>query len=196
MAAMPKLLAKEDGIFFARWLRSPLRTASVMPSGAALARLMAREVDPSRPGAVLELGGGTGVITAAILARGLEPSRLFVIERDPVFHRLLTRRFPGVTIMRDDAENLKSRLEARGVERLAAVVSGLPMLAITRLQQKAILQQCFALLERTGSVIQFTYGPDSPISRRRLADWGLTVEPVGRAWLNLPPATVWRFKRR
>jgi phosphatidylethanolamine/phosphatidyl-N-methylethanolamine N-methyltransferase len=192
---MNRLLAKEDGIFFARWLRDPLRMASVTPSGAALARLMARQVDPHLADPVLELGAGTGAITAAILTRGVAAERLVIIERDKVFHGLLTRRFPGAMVMRDDAQNLKARLSESGVRRLATVVSGLPLLAMSKAQQRTVLEQAFTLLGETGIFIQFTYGPDSPIPRRRLADWGLRAEFAGRAWLNLPPATVWRFCR-
>ncbi len=192
---MARLLAKEDGIFFARWLRDPLRMASVTPSGAALARLMARQVDPGREAPVLELGAGTGAITAAILARGVPPERLVIIERDKVFHAMLTTRFPGAIVLRADAQKLREGLAQNGVTRLAAVVSGLPLLAMTKRQQRSVLDQAFALLEEGGVFVQFTYGPDSPISRRRLADWGLACEFAGRAWLNLPPASVWRFKR-
>jgi len=192
---MAKLLAKDDGIFFRRWLRNPLRTASVTPSGAALARLMARQVDPAQPGPVLELGPGTGAITAAILARGVPPERLVAIERDEVFHHLLLRRFPGITLIQGEAENLRAELAVLGIDRLSAVVSGLPMLSMTKRQQHRILEQAFSLLGEGGGFVQFTYGPDSPLPRRRLAGWGLGVDPAGRAWLNLPPATVWRFRR-
>src|ERR1700755_1948219 len=77
-----KLLTKTDGVFVARWLRHPLSTASVVPSGARLSKLMARQVDLARPGVVVELGGGTGSITEAILAVGVAPENLVVFERD------------------------------------------------------------------------------------------------------------------
>jgi phosphatidylethanolamine/phosphatidyl-N-methylethanolamine N-methyltransferase len=195
MVTMAKLLAKEDGIFFARWLRDPLRLASVTPSGAALAKLMARQIDPARPDPVLELGAGTGALTTAILARGVLPERLVIIERDKVFHRMLQRRFPESLVLREDAAEMTAPLAAAGIERIASVVSGLPLLAMSRTQQQSVLTQAFSILAPDGVFVQFTYGPDSPIPRRRLAEWGLRCEFAGRAWLNLPPATVWRFKR-
>src|SRR5208282_5048582 len=118
---MARLLDKTDGIFFARWLRNPRTTASIVPSGAALVRLMARQIDPRRPGIVVELGAGTGVITAALLAAGLPAERLIVIERDEVLHRLLQKRFPELLVIRDDAANLRAQLRERGIERVAAV---------------------------------------------------------------------------
>jgi len=193
---MAKLLDRTDGIFFSRWLRSPLKTASIVPSGAALGRLMAREIDPRRPGIVVELGAGTGPITLALLATGLPPERLVVVEKDGVLHRFLEERFPGLLILRDDAANLDKRLAERGIARVAAVVSSLPFLVLGEGQQRAILAAAHALLDEDGAFIQYTYGPKTPVRRELLEAWGWTATRVGIAWLNVPPAVVWRFKKR
>ncbi len=193
---MARLLDKTDGIFFARWLRNPLKTASIVPSGAALARLMARQIDPQRPGMVVELGGGTGAITAALLATGLPAERLMVVERDGVLYRLLQKRFPNLAIVRCDAASLGQALRERGIERLAAVVSSLPFLAMGERQQAAVLAESRALLDDSGAFIQYTYGPKSPVRREKLAEWGWRAMRVGTAWLNVPPAVVWRFTKR
>jgi phosphatidylethanolamine/phosphatidyl-N-methylethanolamine N-methyltransferase len=193
---MAKLLDKTDGVFFARWLRNPRSTASIVPSGAALARLMARQIDPRRPGIVVELGAGTGAITVALLGTGLAPERLIVVERDGVLHRLLQKRFPNLLILRDDAANLGARLADRGIDRVAAVVSSLPFLAMGERQQRTVLAEAHALLDDTGAFIQYTYGPKSPVRREMLEQWGWMATRVGTAWLNVPPAVVWRFTKR
>jgi phosphatidylethanolamine/phosphatidyl-N-methylethanolamine N-methyltransferase len=193
---LPRLLDKADGIFFGRWLRHPLVTASVVPSGAALARLMAHQVDRSRLGVVVELGAGTGPITAALLESGVPPERLVVVERDHIFHRHLSERFPEVLLIRDDAANLGARLTERGIDGVTHVISSLPMLAMGERQQRAVLDQAAGLIDGSGVFIQYTYGPKSPVHRRNLTEWGWHAVPVGTAWLNLPPATVWRFTKR
>src|SRR6478609_9154425 len=65
----------DDEVRFIRsWIEKPLTTGAVTPSGRALARTMASYIDPSRPGPVIELGPGTGPVTEALLAQGIERS--------------------------------------------------------------------------------------------------------------------------
>lgn len=193
---MARLLNKADGIFLSRWLRDPLGTAAVVPSGADLAKLVARQVAPSRPGMVVELGGGTGVITEALLAAGVPPNQLIVIERDEVLYRLLRARLPRVALIRDDAVNLRARLAEHGITAASAVVSSLPFLSMSERQRRAVLEQARALLDEDGRFVQFTYGPNCPVPRRKLEEWGWQARAMGTAWMNLPPATVWRFTKR
>ena len=51
----------DEGRFLRSWLEDPLRVGAVSPSGRALARMMARYVDPQAPGPVIELGPGNGL---------------------------------------------------------------------------------------------------------------------------------------
>jgi len=193
---MAKLLDRTDGVFFARWLRNPLKTGSIVPSGVALGRLMASQIDPHGSGIVVEIGAGTGAITLALLAAGVAPERLIVVERDGVLHRLLERRFPALAVLRADAATMRHELAARGIRRAAAVVSSLPFLAMGERQQKAVLADAGALLDDDGSFIQYTYGPKSPVRREMLEEWGWRATRVGTVWLNVPPAVVWRFSKR
>lgn len=191
-----KLIGKTYGIFFTRWLNDPLRTASVVPSGAALARLMARQVDPKRPGMVIELGAGTGAITTALLAAGVPAERLVLVERDPVLCRLLHERFPKLALIGDDALHLRARLAERGFQAAAIVLSSLPVVSMPKRQQRAIYDQVRELLDDEGAFIQYSYSPVCPVTKKTLDAWGWRAKAVGRAWLNLPPATVWRFTKK
>ena len=56
------------GLILGLWLRSPFEIGAVAASSGPLARAMARQVNPSRPGLVVELGGGIAAITEALLA--------------------------------------------------------------------------------------------------------------------------------
>src|ERR1700682_2858314 len=78
VAKKPKLRLDDEVRFLSTWLQSPLKTGALSPSGAALPKARAAEIDPSVPGPVVELGPGTGPVTEAILARGIMPQRLFV----------------------------------------------------------------------------------------------------------------------
>ena len=69
--------------FLCNWMGRPLTTGAVSPSGKALTKLMASFVDPADPRPVVELGPGTGVVTKALLDRGVAPERLLFFSDNP-----------------------------------------------------------------------------------------------------------------
>ena len=192
---MRRMFDDEGILFFSRWISSPLNIGAVFPSGDALAHLMAAQVDLDRPGIVVELGGGTGAITAALLEVGVAPERLVVIDQDERLYRSLAARFPDVTVFLGDAARRLSRFRLGRADPVGTVVSSLPLLSMSRQRQRAILDQAFACMAGDGTFIQFTYGPGHPVPAGRLARWGYRGRSAGTAWLNLPPATVWRITR-
>jgi phosphatidylethanolamine/phosphatidyl-N-methylethanolamine N-methyltransferase len=102
-----KIARIDDEVRFIRsWLERPLATGAVMPSGKPLARAMAHCVDPNPPGPVIELGPGTGAVTAALVERGIKPSRMVLVEFNPTFCRLLRTRYPEATVVQGDAYRL------------------------------------------------------------------------------------------
>ena len=171
--------------------------AALSPSSRQLARLMIGQL-PDDARRIVELGGGTGVFTQALLENGIEADELLVVELNEALHQLLKKRFPGVTIVCGDAQHLKTIVRADGFAAsgsVDAVVSGLGMLSMSRATQRAILAGVFDVLGPSGRFVQFTYGPASPISRELLAELGLRATRAGVAWLNVPPATVYVYTR-
>src|SRR5437762_12621258 len=94
---------EEAAIFFTRWLRPPHRIGAVAPSSRFLARAMAKQVDIRGPDMVIELGGGTGSVTKALLDAGVPAERLIVVERDARLYKMLRRRFPQLRVVLGDA---------------------------------------------------------------------------------------------
>ena len=119
--------------FLAAWVQKPRQTASVVPSSRYLARLMVAQIDPAG-GRVLELGGGTGVFTRAILETGLPAAKLEVVEINPAFARGLRRHFPTVSVLETPAQ-IVSTATAGEPGAYQTVVSGLPLLAMESLQK-------------------------------------------------------------
>lgn len=179
--------------FLAAWLRRPRQTASVVPSSRYLARLMVRDIDPAG-GRVLELGGGTGAFTREILATGLSPAMLEVVEINPDFARGLARQFAGVDIIQHRAESISGHVSGEPGS-YQCIISGLPLLAMSQLTQRAILREAFSLLAPEGLFVQFTYSARSPVNRQILASLGLDVTRAGQVIRNFPPATVFHFHR-
>lgn len=180
------------GLFFRHWLQHPLQAGAVSPSSHALAAAMAAQVPDGGEGIVVELGAGTGAITRALLERGVPARRLVLVENDGGLCRLLRQRYPALEVIDGDAARLGTLLRARGVERVSAVVSGLPLLAMPQPLRRAILRQGRALLPPGAPFVQFSYGPFSPL-RRCACHWhGRRVRHVLG---NLPPASVWVYHR-
>ncbi|BAV64292.1 class I SAM-dependent methyltransferase [Sphingobium cloacae] len=180
--------------FLGAWLKKPRQTASVVPSSRYLARLMVSHIDPA-DGRVLELGGGTGVFTRAILETGLPAAKLEVVEINPAFARGLRRHFPHVTILETPAQ-IVSTAAAGGPGEYQTVISGLPLLAMDRTLHVDILTEAFRMLRPGGAFIQFTYSMRPPVNRDILDLLDLDVVRVGQTVRNFPPATVFRFFRR
>ena len=183
----------DEARFLKSWLDKPLVTGAVSPSGKALAKMMARYVDPSQPGYVLEIGPGTGPVTEALIERGVAPEKLVLIEYNAEFVPLLQSRFPGVTVVQGDAYAVADALGGKLDAPLAATVCSLPLLTKPVRQRVRLLDQCFEMSRPGAPFIQFTYGLVPPIPREAI---GLT-SAVGspRVWLNLPPARVWIYRR-
>ena len=181
-----------EGLFLARWLTAPHKIGALTPASRYLARAMADQIAP-HGGLVVELGAGTGSVTKALLEAGLPPEHLIIVESDPAFCLLLRRRFPGLKVIRGDAARLGALLAPLSVERVASVVSSLPLLSMPRPLRQRIIEESFALLAEHGAFIQYTYGAFSPLRRRKS---GLKGEVAERVWRNFPPAAVWRFRRR
>ena len=179
-------------VFLKAWLKSPLRVGAIAPSGDRLARAMAQVVPRRSALPVVELGGGTGSITAALLRR-IPAERLIVVERDPELARHLRRKFPAIALIQGDARHLPRHLKALGIDRVAAVVSGLPLVAMPKRVTREILEASFTVLEPGGPFIQFTYSLFSPLPRR---EFGLSGRPVARVLQNVPPASIWIYRRR
>lgn len=178
--------------FFRTWIEKPLAIGAVTPSGKALARTMATYVDPKVEGLVIELGPGTGPVTEALVARGIDPSRLVLVEFDPTFCRLLRKRYPTATVVQGDAYSLRTLLEAIVREPAAAVVSGLPLFTKPLKMRLRLLHEAFTLMAPGAPFVQFTYAAVSPIPRRLDR---VRSQASERVWTNIPPARVWVYRK-
>ncbi|WP_273728993.1 class I SAM-dependent methyltransferase [Brucella gallinifaecis] len=180
--------------FLKSWASNPLQVAAIAPSGRALATLMTREIGPAT-GPVIELGPGTGVFTSELLARGVAPEDLTLVEYGSDFARLLRARFPDTRVIHMDAGRLK-KIEFDSLHSVGAVVSGLPLLSMPPRKVMAILSSAFWQMRSEGAFYQFTYGPRCPVPPRILDRLGLKASIVGKTLLNAPPARVYRITRR
>ncbi len=190
-----RLCNRDELRFFLHWLRRPGRVGAVVPSGPALAATLAAEIDTEAPGAVVELGPGTGRVTRALLEAGVAPGQLVAIECNASFCKLLRERFPEVRIVPGEARALEQLLQQAGVGPVKAVASSLPLLNMTSGDRRAVLSEIAAVLGAEGVLVQYTYGPAAPVPPELGAELGLIGERIDWVLANLPPAAVWRYRR-
>jgi len=178
--------------FFRSWIEKPLSIGAVTPSGRLLARTMAGFIDPRASGPIIELGPGTGPVTEALVARGVDPARLVLVEFDPTFCRILRKRYPTATVVQGDAYRLRALLKELLAVPAAAVVSGLPLFNKPLKLRLRLLFEAFSMMLPGAPFVQFTYAAYSPIPR--VLD-RVQAEASERIWANIPPARVWVYRR-
>lgn len=180
--------------FFQAWLKNPLRVAAIAPSSRSLANLITSEISHNT-GPVIELGPGTGAFTRALIARGVRQEDLALIEFGSEFAAALHFHYPRARTLWMDAARLRA-VDLFDGRAAGAVVSGLPLLSMPPRKVIAILTGAFRKMEPDGALYQFTYGPRCPVSLRLLDHLGLEAERIGGTLANLPPAAVYRIRRR
>lgn len=178
-----------------QFLKNPRGTASIAPSSRQLADLMASAI-PEDADHIIELGAGTGVITEAILRRRFPRSALYVVEMNPVLHKLLLSHFTGVHVACGDARNLALMTRDWRNDRanVGAICSSLGLLTMDRNIRDEILAAAFSVLRPGGVFVQYTYGFKCPLGVATRERFQLEHCSAGFAWLNLPPARVFVYR--
>ena len=169
-------------------------TGALVPSGKRLARAMASCISTVNHGDVIvELGPGTGVFTHELL-RTFPQNRVLAVEFNHAFVERLQRTIPRALIVEGCASKLPELLDAHGIEhgRVAAVISGLPLLSLDRALSEQVIRSIGAILRPGGTYVQFTY---SKRAWRKFDVPGFRPLPHRRVWLNVPPAVVMPFIR-
>lgn len=166
---------------------NPRAMGAACPSAPALASRMAARVPLDREGLVIELGGGTGAVTAALLKRGIPAWKLVVIERSPTLVHHLRQRFPQLRIIQGDAAQLEHLLGADRGRGVSSIVSSLPLRSLHPTVTRAISHQFETLLEPGGLLVQYTYDLRGTQSRL-LPRFRLLSSRI--VWGNLPPARI------
>ncbi len=178
--------------FFKTWIDKPKALGAVLPTSSVTARKMASLITPSPDNLVLELGPGTGVITKAILERGIVPQNLYTVEHTEDFIDQLEADFPDVNVLHGDAFDLNAHLPDFGNQKFDSIISAIPLLNFPIKERVALLNDLLDRLAPGRPVVQISYGPASPVP----PSWGsYSVEPLDWVVRNLPPARLWVYRR-
>ena len=182
----------EEIRFFKSWIEKPKSMGAILPTSNTTAKKMAQLIDLSAGGPVLELGPGTGVITKAILAKGVLPENIYSVEHTQSFIPMLRQDFPGVNFIHGDAFDLKDAIPEMNGQKFNTVISAIPMLNFKISDRVKLLEELFDMLQPGRPVIQISYGAKSPVP----PNWTTySVEPLNWMARNIPPARLWVYRR-
>jgi phosphatidylethanolamine/phosphatidyl-N-methylethanolamine N-methyltransferase len=182
--------------FFKEFIRNRKTIGAVAPSSPALARRIAEAAGVWEARHVLELGPGTGALTAAIADSMPHGSTYLGIELNSGFIERLRLRFPTLQFANAAAQEFDFDAIMAPDERFDVIVSGLPWASFPPGLQTAILDRVLPRLAPGGRFATFAY-------------WGFHKLPAGRrfrallhqrlhgaettrvVWGNVPPAFVY-----
>jgi phosphatidylethanolamine/phosphatidyl-N-methylethanolamine N-methyltransferase len=169
-------------------LSRPSTVGAILPSSRRLAETMARAAHGAQR--IVELGAGTGAITAA-LRRHHPDVPLLAVELEPRLARQLRERFPTVEV-RAAAAHLVLR-EATDLPGDTVLVSSLPFRSLPprlRLRSSVAIER-FLTAQPGRRLVQYSYVPREPFPLR--ARGPLRWRRLAAVWGNAPPAWVWEL---
>jgi phosphatidylethanolamine/phosphatidyl-N-methylethanolamine N-methyltransferase len=183
----------DDEIRFIKGMMStPKTVGAIMPTSARMANRMASIIDTGSGLPVLELGPGTGVITRAILDKGVKPENLVSVEYSSEFVRHLRGKYPGVNFINGDAFSLAETLENYRGQKFDCVISGIPLLNFPMHQRVKLVEDLLKLIPVGRPIVQFSYGPVSPVVARPDS---YTIKHFDFIVRNIPPAQIWHYRK-
>lgn len=198
-------------VFFREFRDNFETTGAILPSGRALARALASHVGQPGPGRrVLEVGPGTGAVTAEIVRLLRPDDRFDLVELNDRFVARLNDRFANEPSFQRVAD--RSRVLHQSVESVSndepydLIISGLPLNNFSVELVERILAALRALLRPDGTLSFFEYiairhakamvSPAADRTRLRgitkVLNQLLIPHEVRRDWVwrNVPPAWV------
>ena len=180
------------GLFFRRFLAHPTRVGSLFPSSPSLSRMIAAQVGRADGEYVIEIGGGTGTVTRAILSSGVPDDKLIVVEIDKEMAQFLRKTYPAVTVLECSIFDIMQRLPQPAIGNVGCVVCELPVTLLPHEAQERLVETIVSLLPRNHPFFVLTHGLGSPIPAEKL---GLVGKRNVFTLRNFPPASVWSYAR-
>jgi len=169
--------------YIRQYLRNFRVTGSIVPSSRFLTRKMLKPVDFSKAKVIVELGSGDGCMTKKILAKMRKDAKLYAIELQSDFVKMLKAiDDKRLVVIQDTAERTHSL-----TPKADYIISGLPLTSLPKRVGENIIQSVLKTLKPNGSYIQFQYTLISYKKFKELfSDVKLSFTP-----LNFPPAFVY-----
>jgi len=144
---------------------------------------------------LIELGAGTGVLSAELLHRKKRETQFLMLEPDDEFFAVLKKKFSKeehTEVIQELAENLPSVISAFGIKKVNCVVSSLPFALISNKVSATILAAIAEILAPGGRFVFYQY----TLFRLPLILKYFKIERFAFTALNAPPAFVFLCSAR
>jgi phosphatidylethanolamine/phosphatidyl-N-methylethanolamine N-methyltransferase len=186
--------------FLAAALRRPATMGAVAPSSPRLGAVLASVVPRTGEPVVVELGPGTGAVSAVIAEKLPPGARHLAVELDPDMVAYLRRTRPDLDVVPGNAADLGALLAERGISAVDAIICGLPWALFDDATQTRLLGEISRAIGDTGAFTTFAYlhGMTLTAARRFRRTLRSTFDEVlvsATVWRNLPPAFVYVCRR-
>jgi phosphatidylethanolamine/phosphatidyl-N-methylethanolamine N-methyltransferase len=191
---------REHTRFLWEFFTKPAVVGAIAPSSRGLTRKRVEWIDWPQARNVIEYGPGTGVFTRQILAEMQPGTEFFAIEVSPWFVALRAQNYPQARVHQDSVAQVKTLCEREEMPHVDAILCGLPWAAFSSAEQATYLDAMMTVLRPGGQFVTFAYlqGLLLPAGwrfKQQLHRYFSCVERSSTAWLNLPPAFVYRCRR-
>jgi phospholipid N-methyltransferase len=189
--------AADSARFLWHFIANPLKTGAVSPSSRGLARLMAEEAELDKARLIVDVGAGTGVFTGEALRRARPGTKIVAIEINPDLAVIIRKRYRRVHVISDSVEHLSRHLKRIGHSHADAILCSIPWSHLPRKLQTRLLDSMADCLKPGGHFSSFAYlhsawWPSARHFNRLLKSRFRMVKRSKVAWLNIPPAFVYR----
>lgn len=186
-------MARESWTFFQAFLKSPLVVASVIPSSPFLVRRIVKAADPSSAKVVVELGGGTGGTTRAMLKAMGAQAKMLVIERTAEFIDTLDGiDDPRLEVVHGCASGIGEALERRHLAGADVVISGIPFSTMPPELSEEIVAAVNDALAPGGRFVAYQFSD-------RVAEYAKPVmgsPEVEIEFVNVPPIRLFTWRKK
>lgn len=171
-------------LFLKEFLRNIREVGSVSPSSKFLTKTLLLSVQFKTARTIVELGGGSGVVTRQLLRRMHPDAELFVFEINMNFASTL-RTIPDhrLHVMSVSALQLSNVLRDRKADY---IISGLPLSTLSGMDRISLFQKIRDALDPNGIYLQFQYIPFFYLTLKSI----FRRTSLSFVFRNVPPAFI------
>ena len=189
----------EKSQFLKALFKNPLGVGAIAPSSSELAALMVEGVKAGEDAVVLELGVGTGAITAAISDVLPNNSSYLGVEIDQKLVEIVQNKFPQLHIINGDAGKAGEIYNQHKLGKVSYVISGIPFVSLPKEMCENIFGEIGKFMEKgcLFRTFQYVHGYYTPPAKRLRDYMNERYGPMEKSrvvFKNLPPAftLTWR----
>jgi len=172
--------------FFRKFLKSPGKVGSFIPSSSFLVDKMLEYIEWNRICSIIELGAGTGVLTRKLAKLKQSHWKVLVFELDNEMRQRLEQLIPEFNYY-VNAKEIYHIVQLQGLEKVDCIISGLPFANFSEELREDILDGVVRSLKPEGQFVAFQY---SLHMKEQLHRYFATVK-ISFVPLNLPPAFIY-----